>query len=256
MYIKEFEVCPAYISKIDSNWEKQIIILMIPNEEREGWHYLAVKKLSALLKGITSKNNGDSCYCHCLHSFKKENKLKSHKKVCKNKDFCGIALPSQKDNISKFSQYMKSDKTPCIIYSESMTNKQTSKILNKKISEHIPRGYSTSTIWVFDNIENKHSLYHGEDSMKKFCISFRKHAANVINFEKNITLPITEKELKLHQDSMVCYNCREKFTQKVAKDKNYPKFRDYCHFTGKRRGATHSLCHLRTNVSKEIFIVF
>ena len=27
-------------SKINSNWEKQIIPLMIPNEEKEGWHYL------------------------------------------------------------------------------------------------------------------------------------------------------------------------------------------------------------------------
>ena len=42
------EIYPAYISKIDSNSKKQIILLMIPNEEKEGWHYLAIKKLSAL----------------------------------------------------------------------------------------------------------------------------------------------------------------------------------------------------------------
>ena len=29
---------------------------MIPNGEK--WHYIAVKKISALLRGITSKNNG------------------------------------------------------------------------------------------------------------------------------------------------------------------------------------------------------
>ena len=35
---------PAYISKHNSTREKQIILLMIPNEEKEGqWHYLAVK---------------------------------------------------------------------------------------------------------------------------------------------------------------------------------------------------------------------
>ena len=45
-YIKEKEICPAYISKINSNFEKQIILLMISNEEKEGWHCLAVKKLS------------------------------------------------------------------------------------------------------------------------------------------------------------------------------------------------------------------
>ena len=32
----------------NSNREKKVILLMIPN--RKGWHYLAVKKLSALDK--------------------------------------------------------------------------------------------------------------------------------------------------------------------------------------------------------------
>ena len=44
LYIKEKEICPAYISNINSNCQKQIILLMIPSEEKEGWHYLAVKK--------------------------------------------------------------------------------------------------------------------------------------------------------------------------------------------------------------------
>ena len=29
------KIYPAYISKINSNFEKQIILLMIPNEEKE-----------------------------------------------------------------------------------------------------------------------------------------------------------------------------------------------------------------------------
>ena len=39
-----------------------------------------------------------------------------------------------------------------------------------------------STIWAFDNIENKHTLYCGENCMKKFCTSLKEHATNVINF--------------------------------------------------------------------------
>ena len=31
---------------------KKLILLMIPNEEKNGWHYLAVVKLSALGRGI------------------------------------------------------------------------------------------------------------------------------------------------------------------------------------------------------------
>ena len=51
---------------------------------------LAVKKLSALLRETTSKNNGGFYCLNCLHSFRTKNKLESHKKVCKNKDFCNI----------------------------------------------------------------------------------------------------------------------------------------------------------------------
>ena len=36
-----------------------------------------------------------------------------------------------------------------------------------------------SNICAFDSIENKHSLYRGEDCMKKFCSSIREHSANV-----------------------------------------------------------------------------
>ena len=40
-----------------------------------------------------------------------------------------------------------------------------------------------------------------------------------------------------------------------AKDKNYRKVRDHCHFTGKYRGAAHSICNLRSNVPIEISVV-
>ena len=66
------------------NHEKQVIILMIP--DGKGWHYLAVKKLSALLRRITSKNNEDFCL-NCLHSFRIKNKLQSHKTYVKIKIF-------------------------------------------------------------------------------------------------------------------------------------------------------------------------
>ena len=68
-FAKREKIYPAYASKSNSNCEKPVIVLMIPNgEKREAtfggqrWHYLGVKKLSALLRRITSKNNGD-CYC-------------------------------------------------------------------------------------------------------------------------------------------------------------------------------------------------
>ena len=101
----------------------------------------------------------------------------------------------------EFNQYMKSDKMSYIIYAdmESLIKKINGCAKNpessstKKLGAHIPCGYSLSTIWAFDNIENKHTLYRGEDFMKKFCTSLREHVTNVINFEKKKLLPLTKK---------------------------------------------------------------
>ena len=43
LYFKEQKTCPAYIPKISSNCKKQIVLLVIPYNEKQGWHYLAVK---------------------------------------------------------------------------------------------------------------------------------------------------------------------------------------------------------------------
>ena len=37
---------------------------------------------------------------------------------------------------------------------------------------------------------------------------------------------------------------------------NYQKVRNYCHYTGKYRGATHSICNLKFNVPNEIAVAF
>ena len=92
-----------------------------------------------------------------------KNKLQHNEKVCKNKDFCGTVLPFQKDNALKFNQDTKSDETPCIIYTDHEFQAKTidgfihnqENLSTIKIGEHIPRRYSMSTIWTFNNIENK-----------------------------------------------------------------------------------------------------
>ena len=71
--------------KHDSNCEKQVILLMIPNGKE--WHYLAVKKLSTLLRGITSKHHGHFYCLICLHSFATEKNVNHIKKYVKIKIF-------------------------------------------------------------------------------------------------------------------------------------------------------------------------
>ena len=48
--------------------------------------------------------------------FARENKRESHKKICENKDFCNVVMPSKDTKILEFNQYQKSDKASFIIY--------------------------------------------------------------------------------------------------------------------------------------------
>ena len=41
----------------------------------------------------------------------------------------------------------------------------------------------------------------------------------------------------------------------IVKKKNF-KVKDYCHYTGKYRGAAHDICNLRYKIPKEIPVVF
>ena len=58
LYAQKQKIYSTYVSKHNSNREKEIILLVIPTGE--GSHYLAVKIISALLTGITLKHQGDS----------------------------------------------------------------------------------------------------------------------------------------------------------------------------------------------------
>ena len=173
-------------------------------------------------------------------------------------------MPLEKDNILEFKQCMKSDKMPCIIYADiesfirkidECANNPVNSLITK-IVDHIPTKYSMSRIRGFDHIEDKHTLYHGKDCVKKRCTTLREHAKNIIDFQKKKVPPVTKEELKSHKDAKVCYIRGERTLKKLSKSLNYRKVRDYCHYTGKYRGAAHHASNLNFNVPNEISVVF
>ena len=77
-------------------------------------------------------------------------------------------------------------------------------------------------------------------------------------FEEKPMIPLTDNEKVLYDNEKQCYICEKEFcTDKKSKDyKNKCKVRDHCHFTGKYRGAAHSICNLKYKVPKDIPVVF
>ena len=95
----------TYKSKYNLVRDNQIILLMISNGEN--WHYLAVISLPRLLRGITSNHDGDYYCLNCFHSYRTENKLNAHKKVCENHDYCNIEMPSNDNNLINYKKRRK-----------------------------------------------------------------------------------------------------------------------------------------------------
>ena len=96
--------------------ENQVILLMITDGEK--WHYLAVKRLSALFRGITGNNNGDFYCLNCFQSYTTENKLKKHKKVCENHDYCHVEMPEEYNKTLTYNEGEKSIRLPFIIIAD------------------------------------------------------------------------------------------------------------------------------------------
>ena len=110
---------------------------------------------------------------NCIHSFKIKNKLESYKKVCGNKDFCNVIMPSEDSKLLEFNRYQESDKAPFIIYAdlEYIIEKtdgckyNPENLSTTKARNHIPSGISMSAISSFRSIENKHYIYRGKDNI-------------------------------------------------------------------------------------------
>ena len=104
----------AYKSKHNFKRENQVILLMITDGNK--WHYLIVKSLSGLLKGITSNHKGELYCLTCFRSYSAKEKLKKHEKICNDHDYCHVEMPDEGNTILKYNHGEKSMRASFVIY--------------------------------------------------------------------------------------------------------------------------------------------
>ena len=253
------KILVAYKSKQNLTYDKQVILLMITNGEK--WHYLTVKNLPGLLRGITSTHKEDFYCLNCFRSYRTKNKLEVHKEICENHKYCNIEMPNKDNNTIKHNQGEKSIKLPFVVYADlefllekmSTCQNNPNELSTTEINKHTQSGYSIFTHCSFDQTRNKLNHYRGKDCMKKFCKDLREHATKIINYEKKKMIPQTIEERIYHNEQEICYIYKKEFDES---DKKHYKVRDHCHYTGKYRGTAHNICNLRYKIPKEIPVVF
>ena len=83
--------------------------------------------------------------------------------------------------------------------------------------------------------------------MTKLSRDLLKVGKEILNGEKKDMIPLTDDEKVKYEESKQCYLCDQSInSNKQSKYyMNYEKVIDHCHYTGKCRGASHSLCNLQ-----------
>ena len=267
--LNEVNICTEYISKRNFDKKHQVVLVKI-GDDKGKWHFPALpsnldeagirrpkKSISRLMEGISS-NSHDDFYCYeCLHSFRTEIAIKNHVDLCKNNKLAKIELPNEENKFKKYNPGGKSLKMNTVIYADFESILVPNNTYSKEnasdgvIDKHIACGYSINVV---DNHSNrcKQTYYRGDDAISRFCKEIRAIAYEKISFYKRQMIELTLEERKEYKDATYCHIYKKVFGDK----KKHRKVRDHDHYTGKYRGATHSICNLRYSAPKDIPVLF
>ena len=78
----------------------------------------------------------------------------------------------------------------------------------------------------------------------------------IVNFRKKKMKLLTTEQQESNENSKISHICNEKIQNKYLADKKDRRVRNHCDYTGKYRGAAHSICNLKCSVPIKIHIFF
>ena len=90
--------------------------------------------------------------------------------------------------------------------------------------------------------------------MENNCKKLREWVMKIVDFEMKEMIPLTNDENDYHekQDKCFIFNKIFFYGNKSKDFKNYREVHDHCHYSGKYRGATHSICNMRYKTTKKV----
>lgn len=270
-----------------TNAQMKKIFYKSPNIKK---HYCWIKNLSALVHDQITKHKGKIYICdRCLNYFSSKRVLEKHIDICKSLCTGKVDVPNKGNRWINFKNLRHKLEVPFIVYAdfESLlvpmgdSNENTNnnfddddnhvKTPKGAYQKHIPN----SVAFYFHarpHEECKQPYIGGVPYPKSFFKSFTgpncvewfvnelyqiaKQVYPVLNQYRIMPHSPLEDRIKF-QNATICHICKEPFIGMLI-DEHDPKrkVRDHCHLTGKFRGAAHSDCNLKYQVTKVLPVVF
>ena len=218
MPYKTKQIKPAYISEHNKECSIQVTLLII-TDGTSNWHYLAVKSIPGLLRGITSNHNGDHYCLNCFPAYTSENKLTKHEKICEDHEFCELEMPDDDNKILNYVPGKKSLKVlfiicadlECLLLKINSCLNNPDKSYTEKKAIHKPSDYSLVTCCSFDKSKNEQQYYRRKDCMKTFCEDLKDQAMKIINHGKKEMMSLTDEEKASYENQEICHICEKEF---------------------------------------------
>ena len=82
-----------------------------------------------------------------------------------------------------------------------------------KVSEHIPLGFSMSTISSFKDIGNNRDVYSGKDYIKTFCEQALK-VKKIIHLKMKRIKLFTNEQQESYENANICFIYKKRFEDK------------------------------------------
>ena len=158
-------------------------------DKNNRWHYLVLKRLSALYRGITSSNSGDFYCLNCLHSYRTLNKLKRHERVCNKHDYCHMPKEHEKIEYLPREKSLKAPFIVCVDLECLLKKYHLVKIIlkilihRKKLSTNLQDTHGVQYAHLIIQ-KYKHYFYSGNDCIENFCKDLKDLRTEMINFKK------------------------------------------------------------------------
>ena len=237
--------------------EKEIHVDLLLLKKEFKSHFVLVKNFSRFLSSQVCRN-GQRFFCkRCLNSFPRVESLEKHQALCNEFEATKIEVPG---GICSFRNFAKMMHLPVVGYAdfESILKPTRRAASGEEGSggtagstvqthEHIPCGFAFHLVSPFLQMEPvvKRAKDETEVKTEKLPQEFVRELISSVkkahlSLPNKKMFPLTDEEWKTFREAAICWLCRKEFG-----NGNLRKVRDHCHFSGRFRGAAHSLCNFK-----------
>jgi hypothetical protein len=263
-------VYPLRVVSRESRDHTDLLLL----KDGDSMHYVFIKCFSRLIAGqLRNKNKHVLTVCkRCLNYSTKGLKqggskwLEDHLRVCGQKPFARIVLPTNERRILKFDKVSHQYRIPLVVYADFEAsllpiNEEGQDQTNQtrtKYQMHDPNSFCILLKSTLDDdhletykLSSKPDIYRGEHASKVFVdrlYDIANKAEKLYNDTKPMK-PLDDFQTQYHNCANSCYLCNEAFQE------NNIKTRDHDHLTGVYRGPACNACNINYKLPKFIPIV-